>query len=325
MRISFNKYPIDIIICTVWSIVLLPLAMLDIVGPLRVFLGLPFIIFIPGYLLIFLLFPGKKIKSGIDIFERIILSFGMSIAIVSLIGLGLNYTPWGIHLESMFSLIFLFVISTSLIATYRWLLFSPGERFIISFDLSFHDSHSLFDKVLTIVLALLIIISVSFLIYLVINPRIGERFTEFYILGKDGKAINYSTNLRTGENASVIIGVSNHEFKTMNYTIEIWLINQSTYYDESLNENKSFIDHMWFMDKIDVTLEYSPLNIEEKWSQQWSYNYTFNIEQAGEFKLTFLLFINSSMDYVKGKDYVGVGTQKIQDAYLETYLRINVL
>ena len=61
---------------------------------LRNILGLPLVLFLPGYALIAALFPAKSDLDGI---ERTALSFGLSIAVVPLIGLGLNYTPWGIR------------------------------------------------------------------------------------------------------------------------------------------------------------------------------------------------------------------------------------
>lgn len=61
----------------------------------RVPLGLLMVLFIPGYTLIAALFPKKDDLDGI---ERLALSFGLSISVVPLIGLGLNYIPWGIRL-----------------------------------------------------------------------------------------------------------------------------------------------------------------------------------------------------------------------------------
>lgn len=62
---------------------------------LRKALGLAFVLFFPGYVFITALFPEKK---ELDNLERLALSLGLSIAIVPLIGLLLNYTPWGIRL-----------------------------------------------------------------------------------------------------------------------------------------------------------------------------------------------------------------------------------
>ncbi len=110
MRIEIKKYPVDVILCMLWSLILLPVALLNIGETVRVILGLPFILFIPGYILIFALFPARKTDRSIDIIERIALSFGLSIAVVPLIGLGLNYTPWGIRLEPILLSIFIFII-----------------------------------------------------------------------------------------------------------------------------------------------------------------------------------------------------------------------
>ena len=59
---------------------------------IRNILGAIFVLFLPGYSLIKLLFPKKEI----DNIERTVLSIGMSLALVPITGLILNYTPWGI-------------------------------------------------------------------------------------------------------------------------------------------------------------------------------------------------------------------------------------
>jgi uncharacterized membrane protein len=68
---------------------------------LRYVLGLVFILFLPGYTFIKALFPTevpvKTSSESTDAIERIALSFGMSLALVPIIGLLLNYTPWGIR------------------------------------------------------------------------------------------------------------------------------------------------------------------------------------------------------------------------------------
>lgn len=57
---------------------------------IRKILGLAFVLFFPGYVFVTSLFPERK---ELDNLERLALSFGLSIAIVPLIGLVLNYTP----------------------------------------------------------------------------------------------------------------------------------------------------------------------------------------------------------------------------------------
>ena len=68
----------------------------------RYVLGTIFILWLPGYTFIKALFPAevpiKTSQKNLDTIERIALSLGMSIALVPIVGLLLNYTPWGIRL-----------------------------------------------------------------------------------------------------------------------------------------------------------------------------------------------------------------------------------
>jgi uncharacterized membrane protein len=69
---------------------------------------LPLVLFLPGYSLIAVLFLRKDDLDGI---ERIALSFGLSIAVVPLLGLALNYTPFGIRLSPVLVVLSIFTIS----------------------------------------------------------------------------------------------------------------------------------------------------------------------------------------------------------------------
>ena len=62
------------------------------------------------------LFPRKDDLDGI---ERIALSFGLSIAVVPLTGLALNYTPFGIRLVPILAALSVFTVSLAVIAYLR--------------------------------------------------------------------------------------------------------------------------------------------------------------------------------------------------------------
>jgi hypothetical protein len=68
----------------------------------RIVLGTIFILWLPGYAFVRALFPQheptKTNAKNLDAIERIALSLGMSLALVPIVGLLLNYTPWGIRL-----------------------------------------------------------------------------------------------------------------------------------------------------------------------------------------------------------------------------------
>jgi len=69
---------------------------------IRYLLGSIFILWLPGYTFIKALFPTqvpiKTSSESPDTIERVVLSIGMSLALVPIVGLLLNYTPWGIRL-----------------------------------------------------------------------------------------------------------------------------------------------------------------------------------------------------------------------------------
>jgi len=324
MKISSSKYPLDILLCILWSTALLPITLLSMDTTIRTLLGLPFILFIPGYILIFALFPSKKTDRGIDVIERIALSFGLSIAIVPLLGLLLNYTPWGIRLEPILLSLFFFIIGVGFLAIYRWIQTPADERFIISFQISPPKTTNKLDTTLTIILAIAIVIALAALLYVIITPKTGEKFTEFYLLGPSGKATDYPRNLTAGENATVIIGLANHEYTTMNYTIEIWLINQTTEYNTTTKTNQTIYHHMWFMDSIPVTLNSTPVATDQPWTVQWQQNYTVAITKKGDFKLSFILLTTPTQTYNHQEDYAQIAAQKIENAYREIHLWLSI-
>jgi uncharacterized membrane protein len=186
MQIDNQKILIAIVILT---LILFPVVALN-TGPLRLVLGFLFVIFFPGYTLLSALFPRRDTLRGL---ERIALSLGLSIAIVPLIGLVLNYTPWGIRLYPILISITLFIMAASAIGWCRQHKLAANDRFGISVKSSL-PSHVGMNK---------------------------EGFTEFYILGPEGKTSDYPKQVLLGESVDMVIGVVNHEHKPASYRLKI--------------------------------------------------------------------------------------------------------
>ena len=236
----------------------------------RIILGLPFLLFFPGYTLMVALFPKKGSLGGV---ERVALSFGLSIAVVPLIGLVLNFTPWGIRLDPILISLAVFIIATSGVAWYRREKLAPEERFRVLFNvrLPSWQGQSMPDKVLSVVLAVAIVGAIGTLGYAVATPRVGEKFTEFYILGLDGKAENYPTELKVGEEGEVIVGIVNHEQEWVSYRVEVWIGGEKA---------KLRIDGE---DRDEINLELEP---ERKWEREVG----FVPQKAGRQKVEFVLY-----------------------------------
>jgi uncharacterized membrane protein len=185
----------------------------------RIVLGLPFLFFFPGYTLGLALFPDKERIGNV---ERVALSFGVSIAVVPLVALIMNYSPWGITLESVLYSVVSFIFATSIAAWGRRQRLPEGERFNIEFRLSLPGwSGSTWDKVLSVVLVVFVLGALGSLGYAVAAPRVEEKFTEFYILGAGGKAEDYPEELVVGEEGKVVVGIINREHETVSYRVEV--------------------------------------------------------------------------------------------------------
>ena len=104
--------------------------------PVRIILGLPLVLFLPGYALIAALFIRKDDLDGI---ERVALSFGLSIAVSPLLGLGLNYTPFGIRLTPILIILSVFTIALAIGAYVRRSRIREADRFWVDFGAFFKN------------------------------------------------------------------------------------------------------------------------------------------------------------------------------------------
>ena len=202
------------------TLLLVPLAVFT-TGVLRIVLGLSFLLFFPGYTLLAALFPRKE---SLDAIQRIALSFGLSVAIVPMIGLILNYTPWGIRLYAVMVSVVTFIIITSAIALYRRRTIPKEQRFEPHLHIKLPQWNSLgrLDRVLSIVLVLSIVGAIGSLVYIVAIPRVGERDTEFYyVLRSGGTEESYPLELVVGEEVMVTLGIVNQEHKETLYHVEV--------------------------------------------------------------------------------------------------------
>jgi len=77
------------------------------------------------------------------------------------------------------------------------------------------------NKVLAIILGVLLICAIGGVVYITVVPPVGEKFTEFYLLGTEGKAVGYPEEVVLGEEARVIVGIVNREYQETSYRIEI--------------------------------------------------------------------------------------------------------
>ncbi|MDI9617631.1 DUF1616 domain-containing protein [Methanothermobacter sp.] len=175
------------------------------------------VLFIPGYILISAIAP-EKIQLSIP--ERLFLAFSTSIiissAIAILMGGEVTFKPL---LARTIAGLSLALTPPAFIRRWRRgeLAYSADIRSIPS------PRNLSRDGKISLLLSIILVALIAVTVYITLNPAPSERFTEFYILGPAGKAYGYPENLTAGENASVIVGVVNREYRNETYLMVVRL------------------------------------------------------------------------------------------------------
>jgi len=274
--LHFQERPWDLWIAVGYTLVIASLLIILGGGNL---LGLLLVLFIPGYVIVSLLFPKN---SDIDWIERTGLSLGLSVAIVPFLVLLLSLTTLGIRLVPIIAAISLFTVFVAFAAYKRRMRLPVNDRlaFVVDFGPLTWKTQSPLDKVLTVALAASIVSVTGTLVYVNIATKSGMPSSEFYILGPTGNASGYPTVLAVGQPGTVIVGIANHEFVTVEYAIRVDLVGVIILFNSTCGCNQS--------QRVNSTT-IAWLNATVPDGGNWSEQFTFTINVAATWQVRFLL------------------------------------
>jgi uncharacterized membrane protein len=189
---------------------------------IQVVLGLALIGYIPGALLIRLLFHKSK---KLTAFENIVLSVVFSLVLCAGLGLLLNMLPGGlspttINLALWGGVALLLALN---LGFHRGRAESSAatERHPVSLLEQFKARLSKAELVAYSAILVIALLCVALLAYLLLRVESGEYFTEFYALGPEGLADSYPREAVAGEAVSVTTGITNREGVPADYRIEV--------------------------------------------------------------------------------------------------------
>jgi len=169
-------------------------------------------------------------------------------------------------------------------------------------------SNSVFPRlswVLSIIVIVAIVVAIVTAVCVISIPKDGEKFTEFYLLGLEKTADKYPDNFPAGSEQFVWVGIGNHEYKDVTYTVEILLLNAEW---DTMN-NASVIHAAKPLDRYQVTVVDGQTSLEK-------YNFTINDPEYN--RLEFLL-------YKENVPVVDADVQtKMGSAYRDLHLWITV-
>lgn len=191
-------------------------------------LSLATLLFLPGYSCLAAIYPKK---ASLGQFERAALAFGLSVALAGFCWAGLAVIAPGAGSEAIVASLALLTILCLPAANFRRHEVPPSERYTADLRGAcssvlrslFTPSVSRVNPALTILLLGSILLLFSVLSYSLLVPGQRVAYTEFYLLGPDGRAGNYPTGFSLGEAKPVLAGIVNDEHRTVDYTLVVAL------------------------------------------------------------------------------------------------------
>ena len=295
--------------------------------PLRVITGIPFVLFVPGYILIAALFPvavdsdypassapdpGQAtgtLPANIDGIERITLSIATSIPLVIILGLLLELSRLDINTTTLFFTLSAFCIVGTVIATKRRHAVPEADRFTVPVGHWLHTVRTRFlhppttvDAAFNLLILLGVVLATVTVGFGVGGSSSEVAFTELYLLTEENDgdlaAERYPTEFVQGESETIIVGLENHERETVQYTIVVELqeVSEADQMDVVREQN---------LEQFSVTLSHN---------QSETFTHRVSPQTTGtRLRLAYLLF--------RGEP---PANPTLANAYRETHLWINV-
>lgn len=207
--------------------------------PVRAAVGLPLLLFLPGYALLSVAFPSRQFQTrygaldafsaGIDGVERAALSVGVSLALLPLIGLMLwAVSPVGFGVRVLIGVLSAVIGLGMIYGAYRRLQLPRNQRYRLPVDRWLSRLRSggvtggLFGATMNVLLVLSVVAAVVALGYGVLVPHQSETHTGVSILTQSDGELTFVQNSTTvAEGDQLTLSVTNHEGQTTTYTIVV--------------------------------------------------------------------------------------------------------
>ena len=285
MRLHFQARPLDLYFSLMYTVGITGLVLALRWSDSNTFLSY---LITPGYLLTAAIFPDN---ARIRWLRRALLSMGLSVSCLVVIGVLLKLTSYGAQATPVIVAITLVSVSTWAVAFQRRMNLPIETRLsaTITTNLESFREASTISKAFSACVAVSLTLTVITLGYFLLVPTPAPQLTEFFILGPGGNASGYPTSLNISQPGSVILGIANHEATTVLYTMRIDLVGVRLVYNATSGFNEIVEVNRTTWSTINVTLADGA---------NWTYSYTFSIPSAGLWKVQFLLFKDGELSSV---------------------------
>jgi len=293
--LSGKKHPTDLIFTITFSLISAASTLIFPDGSaLRILLALPLMLFFPGYAMISMMWPAKsyEIKDSAnigkkekipDVPERLMFSVGLSLVLIAIAGLILNYVS-SITLFPILISLLAITLTFSLVAWHLRYRLSAEERFRLSFLFVPKTKSTISDGsgIFTVILVCGILLTASVLGYMIVNPVDNGSYSKFYLLDRYHTLESLPCNLSINETGTVIITIHNLEDRPVNYSVvaSVEKNANSTTFVEPVNQIELSID------------QYTVTNVTLNDMKIFELEYRFHFSEPGRYKIVWNLFMD---------------------------------
>lgn len=298
---SERTVPVDMLCVVITVLVSVIFYYLVSVPPVRFLVSVPLLFFIPGYVLVGILFPrhggqspstsngSLALAHRLDRVtgpERAALSVGLSVALVPFIGFLLELLPVAAFSGAIMPAMVSFALIGSVVASIRRLRLPTDEQFSLplgtlrtAIAAPFTGPMPRFERVVTIGLAGAVLLAVVAVGYAFAVPQQGEQFTDLRIVTEspNGELTlgNYPGEVPLDESTEFLIGIDNREGQQQTYTLVVTA-------DQIIEDGGSVTTiETVDIDRTEITLD----NGERRHQSQ-----TVTPSTAGAFRLNYYLY-----------------------------------
>jgi len=228
-----NGRPVDLGLCVLATVAAVVVTLVPVPRLVSVAIGVPFLLFVPGYAVTVALFPrviqrGTSLNSdgwnGLPLFTRAVLSVATSVALAIIVGVNLEFTRWAIRAPTVVGgLAVVTLVAATAGAVRRSKIDRDGPAETGAGSFLSRDMSSL----ATVMVLLAIGISLVSVAMVVGMGERGEQYTEFALLTESdsGEAVatDFPSNMTVGEETAFRYVITNKEQQHSSYYVVVRL------------------------------------------------------------------------------------------------------
>jgi uncharacterized membrane protein len=259
-------------------VVVIELLLFQRLSGFTVVLSSVLVLFLPGYAMIVAAFPSRQSllpsdiaqSAGLEGLFRVAIGFGTSVALSGLLGLAISLAGFPLTRHSVVLVLSSVTFGGLAVAWIRRQRVPNDQRYAPSVGALLQSEYDrtagkpLTARVLPVIIAVVLLVSVSVVVGAVASPNHGERYTELSVTVPDGSgtsvASEFPNRLIINESQAIDLGVENDEHQSAEYTAVV--ISQRT----EMQDGERVVLETAIHDRISFSL-----SAGETWTREYTY------------------------------------------------------